>query len=262
MERKTQVAYTAVLLHIRARLIQWQFNLAVCDFEDAIINSVEAVFGVEVQSCYFHYVNNLGSWARSNLTVYVLTQYPQLIDVIRHCCALPLLPQHLLQRGMNVIGREAMALGPFLYHTVRPFLQYVQSDWIWHVNRGRTLSVCGSDNRTNNASESNNHRMNLRLKVHHPNVYHLIRSFVEFEDTTIDDTMSLEIGIIPTRHRASSSITNDDNIRRLTAVFLRDPNPSDELIAEFLHAAAFSMENVAYDAMGFPRQRNNVDFPV
>jgi len=70
---------------------------------------------------------------------------------IRLCCALPLLPQELIQRGLYVIGTEAMNMGPFIYNILRPFLAYVQHDWLNHVNRGSTLSVCQSFHRTNNA---------------------------------------------------------------------------------------------------------------
>lgn len=57
MESKSESAYTAVLLQLRARLRRWNFRTAVSDYEDAIINAVEAVFGIDIQGCYFHYVN-------------------------------------------------------------------------------------------------------------------------------------------------------------------------------------------------------------
>lgn len=181
MDSKSQSAYTSVLLQIRARLIQWNFTLAVSDYEDAIINSIEAVFGVEVQGCYFHYVNvcsiyfihlllkfgkvtktstNLALFkpvqdlclrAKTTLTPVVLTIFPQVHQIIRLTCALPLLPQHLLQRGMDAIRMEAVNQGLGVFNLALPFLDYVQFDWILHVNRGRTLSVCGSEHRTNNA---------------------------------------------------------------------------------------------------------------
>ncbi|KAK3913489.1 ATPase RavA [Frankliniella fusca] len=129
MDSKSESAYISVLLQIRARIIGWTFRIAISDYEDAIINAVEAVFAVEVQG-YFHYVQALGSWSGSNITLEVLNTFPELLDAIRRCCALPLLPQNLLQSGMNHI---------------LPFLMYVQWDWLGHVNRGRTLSVSGSD---------------------------------------------------------------------------------------------------------------------
>lgn len=71
--------------------------------------------------------------------------------VIMLCCALPLLPAHLLQRGLNAIGDAAIGLGVYLYEILRPFLFYMQHDWLDHANRGICMSVCGSEHRTNNA---------------------------------------------------------------------------------------------------------------
>lgn len=90
--------------------------------------------------------------ARVTIGVLLLSNCEEIMNVVRLCCALPLLPQNLLQRGLNAIGTEALNLNNrFIYDIVRPFLMYVQRDWLNHVNRGQCLSVCLSDHRTNNA---------------------------------------------------------------------------------------------------------------
>lgn len=73
--------------------------------------------------------------------------------IVRLCCCLPLLPSDLLQRGLNAIGLLCLIIfHPFIYWVaIRPFLSYIQFEWLDHVNRGATLSVCGSFHRTNNA---------------------------------------------------------------------------------------------------------------
>lgn len=94
----------------------------------------------------------MGSWARINIGVQVIVMIPTVKDVIRHCCVIPLLPQHLLQRGLDLIGARAYnRLHPAVYECVRTFLMYVQEEWLDHANRGQTLSVCSSEHQTNNA---------------------------------------------------------------------------------------------------------------
>lgn len=89
--------------------------------------------------------------AKSLIGLFLIHQFIEVEVIIRLCCALALLPQNLLQRGLNIIGTEALNMDPFVYDILRPFLVYVQHDWLDHANRGRTLSVCGSYHRTNNA---------------------------------------------------------------------------------------------------------------
>lgn len=89
--------------------------------------------------------------AKSTIGLGITRLFPEVEIAIRLCCALPLLPQTLLQRGLNVIGYEAMNMGPFLYAIIRPFLGYVQHEWLDHATRGPSMSVCQSEHRTNNA---------------------------------------------------------------------------------------------------------------
>lgn len=172
MESKSQAAYEAVLGLIRVNLGNWRFTKVISDFEDAIMNSFHIVFQVEVQGCLFHAADAMAKHAKSTIGLLLICNLNEVELVIRLCCSLPLLPEDLLQRGLNVIGTFALLMGDIIYGIVRPFLMYVQQHWLGHVNRGAALSVCGSAHRTNNASETNNGRMNRRVKTHHPNVFH------------------------------------------------------------------------------------------
>jgi len=89
--------------------------------------------------------------AKEAIGIHLMQTYEEVELVVRVCCTLPLLPPHLLQRGLNAIGYAALELGDFLYEIVRPFLAYVQHSWLNHPNRGTSMSVCGSEHRTNNA---------------------------------------------------------------------------------------------------------------
>ncbi|KAK3929153.1 Aspartate carbamoyltransferase [Frankliniella fusca] len=248
MERKSEAAYVAVLNLLRAHLIEWRFRLVISDFEDAIMNAFRAVFGVEVQGCFFHAAHAMAHHAKVNLGVVTLTQQPEILNIVRLCCALPLLPQQLIQRGLIVIGFLAMNLGNEAYTTVRPHLHYIQQDWLNHPNRGRSLSVCGSIHRTNNASESNNRRMKRRIGTHHPNIFSFIRHLASFEDATIDDMWSISSGAIPTRHRAGSSIRNDHFIATITRQLLAG-QLNDDRILSFLIRAVSSTDGIVTDSI-------------
>lgn len=94
----------------------------------------------------------MSKWARVNIGIHIIVVCVELRNVIRLGCAIPLLPEHLLQRGLDAIGTEVLNLAdPVLYAAVHPFLTYIQQEWLNHTNRGRCISVCGSQHRTNNA---------------------------------------------------------------------------------------------------------------
>ncbi|XP_034246653.1 uncharacterized protein LOC117648302 [Thrips palmi] len=249
MQNKSQDAYESVLTLIRTHLQHWIFTKVVCDFEDAMINAFRIVFGVDTQGCYFHAVDAMVLNGKRIIGLEFIQYYQEVEIVLRVCCTLPLLPAQLLQRGLNAIGVAAMNLGEYLYEIVRPFLAYVQESWMDHPNRGRVLSVCGSDHRTNNANESNNRRMRRKFGVHHPNVYHFLGTVCLFEAETIDDLASLRIGLIPTRHRSVSALCNDILIRRITTDLLRDPDPSDQTLVNFLLAASISIQRLLTEAL-------------
>ncbi|KAJ1531327.1 hypothetical protein ONE63_000011 [Megalurothrips usitatus] len=249
MERKTEAAYVAVLTYLRNHMVRWNFIRVVCDFEDAIINAFTRVFGVQVQGCLFHSAHAMVQHAKVTIGIAVLNQFPEVKLIVHLCCALPLSPQHLLQHGLNVIGAVAMDLEDVLYMTqLRPFLEFIQFQWLHHVNRGRTLSVCGSDHRTNNASESNNRSMKRKFGVHHPNIFRFIRELAEFEEVAMDDLQSLNLGIIPSRHRAVSAICNDAHIQELTSALLQGV-PTDDRIIAFLTYASHSVSEIVNDAL-------------
>ncbi|KAK3920547.1 Nonribosomal peptide synthetase TES [Frankliniella fusca] len=250
MERKTEAAYVSVLIQLQNHLQQYNFHKVVTDYEDAIINAFKLVFRVEVQGCFFHSASAMARHAKVTIGVLLISQTEEIMMVVRLCCALPLLPQNLLQRGLHAIGTEALNLNDqFIYDIVRPFLLYVQNDWLNHVNRGPCLSVCLSDHRTNNASESNNRDMKRQFGVHHPNVFHFIRKLADFEDNVVDDLYALSVGNIPTRHRPVKAIYSDARIQALTSHLLSIPNPSHQEIMQFLVSASPSVNRIVNDAL-------------
>jgi len=94
----------------------------------------------------------MATHAKRTIGLPIIENFVVVKNMVRLCCCLPLLPQNLLQRGLDLIGTSAMDQDFLLYSLVlRPFLEYIQYDWLFHANRGRTLSVCASEHRTNDA---------------------------------------------------------------------------------------------------------------
>ncbi|KAK3917045.1 Cis-2,3-dihydrobiphenyl-2,3-diol dehydrogenase [Frankliniella fusca] len=230
MQNKSQAAYEAVLLLIRNHLGIWNFSTVICDFEDAMIVAFKNIFDVEVQGCLFHASDAIARYGKEIFGLHVIHSYPE--------------------SGLNAIGFACVGLGDFLYGIVRPFLAYIQISWLEHPNRGSSMSVCGSEHRTNNASESNNRQMRRKFNgVHHPNVFHFIRNVANFEHEARDDIMSLQRGLIPTRHRKVVSVANDALIIRFTNALLTDPNPSDQTLIDFLMLASTAIQGHIQDVL-------------
>ncbi|KAK3930126.1 L-cysteine:1D-myo-inositol 2-amino-2-deoxy-alpha-D-glucopyranoside ligase [Frankliniella fusca] len=254
MERKTQDAYVEALMLLRAKLQNWSATTIVCDYEDAMMNAFRLVLGVEVQGCLFHSAHDMSNYARINIGVVTLRNFPFIKFIVDLCCALPLLPGQLLQRGFNVIVAQASQLGPY-FNLISIFLDYVQREWLNHSNRGKTMSVCGSSFRTNNASESNNRRMQRKIAVHHPNVYHFIRHLADFEATAVSDLHDLLRGHDPTRPRTAVALSNDNHIQEITYNLLRLPYVTDQDLLNFLSNASVTMVRLINETIDPPRRR-------
>lgn len=109
----------------------------------------------------------LGVWMRHE---------PAVRDMVRLCCIIPLAPQHQLRDAFMCIRN--VARGTEFYHDLRDFLDYVWRTWLTGV-RFDVLSVCHSVDRTNNASESFNRKLQLELgDMRHPNIWNFLSKFM------------------------------------------------------------------------------------
>ncbi|KAK3920809.1 Cilia- and flagella-associated protein 54 [Frankliniella fusca] len=270
MERKSEAAYIAALSLLRAKLRHWNATLVICDYEDAMMNAFRIVLAVDVQGCLFHSAHaisyfdmhfflcfqDMAEYARVHIGVIILQNYPHIKMIVEMCCALPLLPHHLLQRGFNAVVTLASQLGPLSY-LISTFLNYIQREWLNHSNRGQTMSVSGSCFRTNNASESNNRRMKRRIGVHHPNIYQFIRHLADFESTSMADFDSLLEGFDSNRARSSSAISNDRYIQDLTNSLLGMAYVTDQDLINYLYGFSTSMRKLVNDTINPPRPRRH-----
>lgn len=96
--------------------------------------------------------------------------------IIRLTLGLPLLQEHQIVRGFNVILTEARDEGNYIFHIVRPYLNYVYRNWVAPHWRRSRMCVFGSAQRTNNVCESHNRMIREKVGTH-PNVYTFIGSY-------------------------------------------------------------------------------------
>lgn len=90
-------------------------------------------------------------------------------ELIRCFCAVPMLPYHRIEEGVNELWLEIQELG--WGQQFRPLYEYFQREWL---PRAEELSVFMQPERTNNCSESDNHALANVFPKNHPNIWQMI----------------------------------------------------------------------------------------
>ncbi len=141
----------------------------------------------------------------NSLGLYALMQGDWVFDTIVRClCALPLLPNYLLFQGLIEIGNWARNTGFMRWPRVRDLFAYIEHEW---MRRYRYLSVCGSEDRTNNISECANATLGWDLRQNRPNVYDMISKFI-FDLQTFDNIFYWYKEELEKHARTSQAIIN------------------------------------------------------
>lgn len=109
--------------------------------------------------------------AREMGLVPLMTANMELRKLIRSFCAIPLLPQNLIQRGVESLMRTAQRRG-FL-PLLNEFFTYFIDTWIAGPFF-ESLSVYNQPHRTNNVAESANKMLRKKTGVHRPGLWHFI----------------------------------------------------------------------------------------
>ncbi|XP_034233004.1 uncharacterized protein LOC117640562 [Thrips palmi] len=235
MQSRTQPAYEELLSTLRdcgcdPRVVH-------TDFEVAQYNAWKTVFGrqLRVEGCLYHYVVRLREKAKKLRLAQLLKRNRRADSIVKSCNALPLLPSHRIRKGLATIERRARRNG--LHGQLAPFFQYMRTTWI---PRRNIMSVCYSEDRTNNISESLNHALSLAVKQRRPNIWLFIDALVRLEERLAQDLYNLRRGKRVNRLRKTSAVMNDDVIRQMTGSL----NTGDISLTTFLKQAAYRVENV------------------
>ncbi|KAK3911340.1 Nonribosomal peptide synthetase imqB [Frankliniella fusca] len=214
MQKRSEVAYVALLEFLKRLVPQWDPEEIHCDHERAQVNAWRTVFPLaRVASCLWHYDVDVFLYAR-RLGLYNTMQANVVFDkIVRSLCAIPLLPRHQLMEGLVQVGNWARATGFMHFPAVRALFVYLHREW---MSRQDTLSVFGCVDRTNNVSESVNAALCWHVRKDRPNVYELINAFVLQEDQFMVDVHALERGLDAGRAQRVSCLLNDRRIQNLT----------------------------------------------
>lgn len=218
MQKRTQAAYLVLFQFLKYLMPHWNPEQIMCDHEEAQVNAWMISFPfARVATCLWHYAVCVYRHAKD------LGLHEMMMDWVFHsivCCltALPLLPNYLLYEGLLQVSNWARDSGFMHWPRVRDLFSYIETEW---MRRYHYLSVCGSEDRTNNVSECANAILDWDLQQDRPNVYVTIRAFVIQEDQFIVDLHALIDGRPASRIQSLQCLANDERIINQTENLLR-----------------------------------------
>ena len=209
---KTQRHYDVVFTTIAAEVqrvtgVALGAQLIVCDFELAIFNSVRTHFpNVVIGGCYFHFTQNLWRHIQQLGLAGPYQANPNLMQCIRCCFALGLLPPASVVNSFIILENSAATqLLLATYPNLRVFFDYVYNTYIiggnypldtWNVfNRGMSV-------RTNNVVESYHSRWNQCVGVRHPSLWTFITKLQDQEVITRNSIIQANNGHPPPPRKA------------------------------------------------------------
>ncbi|KAK3918472.1 Protein CbxX, chromosomal [Frankliniella fusca] len=263
MERKSGHTYKILLQSIKTLNPLFHPRVIHTDFETAEYSAFMEVFdNVTVEGCLFHFSNvswyyqlllfcqfcglvlvmfrndvfqNVSSQARTlGLSRHIAAS--RICDsLVRSCLAIPLVPTNQLRDVLSEVMSRAVEEN--LETTLRPFFKYIYEEYI--IKREHVLSVCGSENRTNNVSESWNNTLQQAMLVRRPNVFKFLSGLRNLEEQARQDYYDItEEGQDTTRGRKVSAISNDRRIMNWTLLLRR----GQISMADFLRNASRTLE--------------------
>ncbi|KAJ1521801.1 hypothetical protein ONE63_003436 [Megalurothrips usitatus] len=173
MLRRTTDAYVTLFRYLNTLMPNFKPRAIKSDFEEAQMNAWRIVYHrAKVEGCLWHYAVAVFNKAKQLGLSELIRTEPEVASIVRSLSALPLLPAEGIEDGLIELGWEARDKGWML--ELRPLFQYMETEWI---PKAQILSVKGSDNRTNNISESANRSFNRVVRISRPNSYQVIREY-------------------------------------------------------------------------------------
>ncbi|KAK3910862.1 Protein FAR1-RELATED SEQUENCE 2 [Frankliniella fusca] len=239
MTGKSEAEYTAVLHHVRQLVPQFNPLVIMTDFEVGLQNAWKTVFpNAQVIGCYWHFCRAVLKKARELGLVPFMNQHRQLRSLIRAMCALPLLPQALMGRGLNTLIQEATRRGYVQF--LNPYFNYMIDTWMTNPLFS-TMSVYDQPHRTNNVSESCNRMLRSKTGAHRPGLWHFLTAVRRLEQSATLTLIAAHRGHHVARPKKVSAVNNDLRIRNYITLLLVDNEIS---INRFLHLASTRVMNV------------------
>ena len=215
---------------------RWQPSVIMCDHEKAQVRAWMSAFPQSrVETCLWHFAVDVFKYAKGLGLHQLMREHWVFESIVRCCCAIPLLPSYMMAMALVLLGQWARNTGFMRIVEVRAFFEYINHEW---MPCREYLSVCGSEDRTDNVSESANATLNWDSQQNRPNAYVIIAAFVRQEDQLAVDIQALSNGLTASRARTVVSISNDLRIRNLTENLLHQRIT----ILQFLRSASSTLQ--------------------
>lgn len=138
MDKRPQIAYTAVLEDIHTNVLPLNCRFAMTDYEVAIRNAYRTVVpDVTQHACHFHYAQALHRYVKKNcpgLMKLIFSSDPENKEAhktYRKLIYLPLLPAQHINKTFQRIALEAMTRYPEKFNN---FLLYIKRQWLTRVS--------------------------------------------------------------------------------------------------------------------------------
>ena len=201
LPNKTQVAYTQTLRQLRILNPNLNPQTVLIDFEQAIKNSLEAVFpGVIVKGCYFHFTQNIWRRIQANGLQDRYQHDHGFVTDVRMIAALAFVPENDLDRVYTILSNNVDA-------ALDVILDYMETNYIGAIRRGRFRRplfpygmwgvhdrVIDDLPRTNNAVEGWHNRFNRHVGSHHADIWKIIDVIKKEEDVSRVELVHIQQG--------------------------------------------------------------------
>ncbi|CAF1512869.1 unnamed protein product [Adineta steineri] len=197
---RKEATYTAILNVICAEAQQRGVSFAphtfISDYERAWMN---ALITTLISGCWFHHVQSIYRWIQSNGLSKVYEEHEEKRAILRSFMALSLLPQDRVLEGFHIVKIRAKK-----YNELHRFVVYFERQW-FRVFKPHLWCIGATVFRTNNSTESNNHRLNARIKQRHPNIWHFLVHLRTEEATISQKILKANLALIAPSHYQPTS---------------------------------------------------------
>ena len=197
--------YRQILQVVKRRIRQlgsrWRPRLMICDFEQALISSLETEFpNAEVRGCYFHFLQNLWKHVQTlGLSIPYGTNR-ELKKLIRKIMSIGYLPSAIVRMNFFNLKHDPNTRRlVVLFPALRNWINYVETTYIVGNWAPRMWNVFDRNmsQRTNNNIESFHKQFNLMVEVRHPSLWVFIRKLKDMQLSTKRTTINAMNGRDP-----------------------------------------------------------------
>lgn len=177
-------------------------------------------------------------------------ELPIILVVIRIACAIALLPDHLMEEGLQILRdtvREEHLVAAYL---LWPFFDYVEEKWLNNPSRRAWMSFWKCALRTNNSSECHNRLLRQAVGAYRPNVWFFIEAIARLEHNASLDLPHLVAGGKAKRARSWRSVYADQQLESLADDLEEDVfHDMQETIWNFISQAGDLLQGAFNDHM-------------